>query len=270
MQNPAPAPVLIERFELTLIQAPLLDACGSGDVELAHCLAESIRVVDRLQGGYGEDPRLLLSEYRTIGWHALLRACRGGHLAAAQWAFARFELDASPLPRGLATLAFFNACCSGCVPLVEWVDATCALTGLEAFSRQPSPLALVCMRNDVPLAQWIVARFKIQASHNLSDDPFTVACAHGALAAAKWAAEHFDLSGPEVPDSEVAFRGNSGCYGPLQVAARGGHLHVVQWLVTAFGLGKDLACTGAESPLELACLGRHENVTAWLCNHFGL
>jgi hypothetical protein len=136
-----------------------------------------------------------------------------------------------------------------------------------------------CLADDMATAQYLIGRFGFDPydgqwllritewfrsktyGETMLFEPFDWACILGDLDVAKWFARHL-----ETKLADIRATGNLA----LIYASGEGHLAVVQWLVSTFGLGPDDARTYQCAALRFACKGGHLATAQWLVSTFGL
>lgn len=157
-------------------------------------------------------------------WTYMLRhICRRGHLAAAQWLVAAFDLTADNTP----TDGLLQACVCADLPVVVWAAGHFGLT--ISGTELDGTFAYVCLLNKLPVALWLADRFRMTAANIRMH--YTQAlrnvCRRGFLTIALWLADRFGLTADDA---------RAGGDQALAGACRNGHQPTARWLAIRFGL----------------------------------
>lgn len=228
-------------------------ACGHGHLDIAQWLHDmcAFSVDDIVQG------------------NIFTCVCAGGHIKVARWLMDTFAEPQREVFRGEYPNAFAMACRSGHLHLVQWFAPH--VTREEVCGDNMSAMQYACLNGHLRVVKWVVQHFGlmvVEDSPDLFGTPFVEACSGGRLMVAQWLNDQLALSHGEgataapIPKHYI--------YLSLAEACSMGHLDVVKWLVSCFGLTLvDVEENLHEGALGSTCLDGPLHVAEWLVEYFG-
>lgn len=210
------------------------------------------------------------------GW-ALVVAGEYGQLAAAQKLQAVLAFAPGAVAKH-ADRAFFDACVNGHRATAEWMYATYKLTRANVVNLTWYVLRESCAHGQVDVVKWLCETFTptkadVLGSHN--DGAFAMACENGHLNVAQYLQRQYAIADADVHRS---FMGNlmgfwfakSRMTNLLCHVTGNGHLGMLKWLCTLYGVTRREVLWGEGEMFTRACAYGHLATAKWLYGHYNL
>ena len=197
----------------------------------------------------------------------LLFAAWGGHLPAVKWMLANGSSLTETSDTGHTAL--LSAANSGKIEVVKWLLEEMHVSPLECNTNGDTSLLLAAFGGHCELIHYLIGSSFINERNHDGLSVLLSACNGGSVEMVQLLTTEYGLSLAEHTDSY---------YTSIILAACGGHLELVQWLV-AHGCSVMQSTVDGDTPLLLACYCGHTKVAKWLlengssiteCNHAGL
>jgi hypothetical protein len=244
------------------VDAILRGVCNAGHLPMARWLVDHFQHGPHAADGYAWNDEQDENEYV---WNvaALQDACGNGHLEVAQWFVAHFQIQTLTLGSVRQLGPFIAACGGGRLAVAKWLAERFRLRRNDGRDA----LHDACRFSCIEVVQWLVASFqftvadiRVEYHDGGLEVLFSDVWCCGDLASARWLVRDFKLT---LDDVAKPFSGDS----YLRAACIGGHLPLIQLLVTHYQVPREAFGSAFEPWLEEECsvVG-----AAWLRAHYDL